>query len=517
MKIIVNALVAANMIYSLASILLLQSLRVYAQSDPVSINSTGNPILADGSYFSADPGPLVVNNTLYFLAGHDAAPQDDNNFVINEWEMFVSKSKPDPSGSEWDFYPGIIKPDEVFTWAAPGTAYASQIVQGKDGKFYLYAPVTEAQSSAADKFAIGVAVADSPLGPFKDAHPSGPILSQSKPAQNDIQNIDPTILIDDDGKVYVYYGTFGALHGYQFESDMITPIGDLTVVSTLDGFFEAPWILKRNSTYYMIYAANNVGPDSPCTPTSYHACIAYGTADSPLGPWTFRGIVLDIVSSTTSHPGAVELHDEWFLVYHTADADTGGNFRRSVAFDTMTFDDAQDPPLINKVVQTRRPSPPAAPTRNIATRAKASSNNTTPVEYWIVSINDGKTPSNPLPPEYWASYAGEQSPKTSTLTLTWNAMVTINGASMAFFADQDAGSNVGVPPPASWSMEYLEGGAWKSLDGTYPTEVTDDPVVVNFAEVNTTAVKAILIASGSDGQYGGVAVKEWEVLAPSAK
>lgn len=502
----------------LAIAVALRGFRVNAQSQPITFKSAGNPILANGSYFSADPGPLVVNNTLYILAGHDAAPQDDNSFTINEWEMFVSRSTPDPAGSEWDFYPGIIKPNDVFSWAAAGTAYAAQIVEGSDGKFYLYAPVTQAQSSSADKFAIGVAVADSPLGPFKDAHPSGPVLSQTVPPPgNDIQNIDPTVLVDDDGKVYVYYGTFGALLGYQFERDMTTPVGEVTTVSTLTGFFEAPWITKRNDTYYMLYAANNAGPDSPCTPTSYHACIAYGTASSPLGPWTFRGIVLDIVSSTTSHPGAVELNGQWYLIYHTADAETGGNFRRSVAFDEMTFDDAQDPPRINKVVQTRRPAPPAKPTRNIAPRAKASSVDATPIQYWIVAVNDGKVPSDPLPPQYWSSYTGDESPQTSTITLKWNSTVVLNGARMVFFADQAAGSDVGIPPPAKWSMDYLaDDGSWVAINGSYPTAVTDDPAELEFAQVNTTSVRAVFVASGSNGRFGGVAVKEWEVLAPSA-
>ncbi|KAH6642817.1 glycosyl hydrolase family 43 protein [Boeremia exigua] len=504
------------MLHLLASAAL--ALTVVAQRQPTTIKSQGNPILADGSYFSADPGPLVVNNTLYILAGHDAAPQNDNSFIINEWEMFVSKTTPDPKGSDWDFYPGLIKPNDVFKWAAQGTAYASQIVEGPDGKFYLYAPVTQAQSNNADKFAIGVAVADNPLGPFKDAHPAGPILSQSVPAPgNNIQNIDPTILVDDDGKVYVYYGTFGALRGYQFKSDMVTPVGSVTTVSSLTGFFEAPWIMKRNTTYYMLYAANNAGPNSPCTPTSYHACIAYGTASSPLGPWTFRGVILDIVSSTTSHPGAVEFGDKWFLVYHTADAKTGGNFRRSVAFDVMTFDDAQSPPRINKVVQTRQPAGAPAPTRNIAPRAKASSENATPIQYWIAAVNDGKVPLNPLPPQLWASYAGDSSPQKSTLTLTWSSTVKINGARIAFFADQPAGSNIGVPPPASWSMEYRIGeGAWTKISATYPTSVSDTPPEVKFNEISATSVRAVLVASGSGGKFGGVGVKEWEVLAPTA-
>ncbi|KAH6892323.1 glycosyl hydrolase [Thelonectria olida] len=500
-----------------ALLLLLQGLSAFA-ADPFTFTSTGNPILADGSYYSADPAPLVVNDTLYILSGRDEAPQDDNSFVMSEWQIFVGQS-PDPAGSSWTLHPDIARPEDVFAWAAQGTAYAAQVVQGQDDKFYLYAPVTEAASTASDKFAIGVAVASSPLGPYTDAHPAGPILSQSVPEANSIQNIDPTVLVDDDGKVYIYEGTFGELRGYELGSDMVTIKSDATVVSSLDGFFEAPWLMKRGDTYYMLYAANNAGADSPCTPTSYHACIAYGTSSSPLGPWTFQGVLLGIVSSTTSHSGAVKLGEKWYLVYHTADATDGGHFRRSVAFDELTWDDSQSPPAINKVVQTHRAGAAAAPTRNVALKAEASSVKTTPIQYWTASLNDGKIPSNPLPPDYWSSYNGDASPETSTLVLTWNETVTLNGTRVAFFADQAAGSNVGVPPPAKWVVEYKDdSGSWVAVDaeGAYPTDVTDDPAEVGFSQIKTTSLRAVLTASGSSGQFGGVGVKEWEALAPTA-
>lgn len=499
------------------SLLILHGVATFAQK---TFQSTGNPILADGSYYSADPAPLVVNNTLYIIAGHDEAPVDQNAFVINEWEMFVSTS-PKPSGGEWALHPAFARPHEIFSWAAEGTAYAAQVVQGPDGKFYLYAPVTEADSANTDPFAIGVAVADSPLGPYTDAHPSGPILSQSVPSPgNDIQNIDPTVLVDDDGKAYIYYGTFGQLLGYELADDMVTTVGDVTTVTSLTGFFEAPWIMKRNDTYYMLYAANNAGPDSPCTPTSYHACIAYGTASSPLGPWTFQDVILGIVSSTTSHSGAVELNGQWYLIYHTADAAAGGHFRRSVAFDLLTFDDTHSPPTINPVVPTKRPQPAREPTRNIAPKASASSLNETPIQYWVESLHDGAVPSTPLPPDYWSSYAAEDSPEESTLVYAWNDTVALNGVRMAFFADQDAGADVGIPPPASWHVEYLdEAGAWVRVgnETAYPLEVTDVPEEVSFGEVSTTSIRAVIGASGSGSQFGGVAVKEWEALAPTAQ
>ena len=67
----------------------------------------------------------------------------------------------------------FANPSKVFKWAAPGRAYAAQIGKGPSGKFYLYAPVVYAAATTKDKFAIGVAVADSPLGPWIDAHPAG--------------------------------------------------------------------------------------------------------------------------------------------------------------------------------------------------------------------------------------------------------------------------------------------------------------------------------------------------------
>lgn len=74
-------------------------------------------------------------------------------------------------------------------------------MRGPDARFYLFAPVVHAAATTRDRFAIGVAVADAPLGPWVDAHPAGPVVSQSHPVPNDIQNIDPTVFVDDDGRV----------------------------------------------------------------------------------------------------------------------------------------------------------------------------------------------------------------------------------------------------------------------------------------------------------------------------
>src|SRR3546814_6012455 len=86
-----------------------------------------------------------------------------------------------------------MRPEAICARAEPGRAYAGQVVEGDDGRYYFYASVVEKESGAKDRFAIGVAVADSPLGPWRDAHPAGPIISQRVPEANELQNIDPTV------------------------------------------------------------------------------------------------------------------------------------------------------------------------------------------------------------------------------------------------------------------------------------------------------------------------------------
>lgn len=476
----------------------------------------GNPILADGAYYTTDPAPFVAEGKLWILTGRDMAPPDVNDFIMPEWQMLETS---DPASGHWRHYPEVAKPHAVFAWAEEGRAYAGQIIQGPDKRYYFYAPVLEANSDAKDRFAIGVAVSDSPTGPWVDAHPSGPIISQRVPEKNAIQNIDPTVMIDDDGKVYLFWGTFGALRGIELKRDMVTVKGHEHEITGLTGFFEAPWIMKRKGTYYMLYAGNQAGPNSDCTPAVYHACIAYGTASKPFGPWTYRGVVLDPVSSTTSHSGAVEFKGQWYLAYHTADAKGGGHFRRSVALDKMEWDDSVTPARIRKVIQTHRPAPAVEPTRNVARSAWATASNVpVPVQYWIASLNDGVTKANPLPPDMWGSWRPDN-PKSQWIEYRWDQPVTLNGSRIWFWNDQPAGSSIGVAPPASWHIEYWDEARkqWVAVDaasayGTQPGQFQD----VAFKPVTTRCVRAVMQASGTGKDHAAMAVQEWEMLAPQA-
>lgn len=497
----------------LGGCLLAASLGLAAQTvPPRRIHAAGNPIMADGTYYSADPAPLVADGKLYILAGRDEAPPDVNDFIMKQWQLLATD---DVAGGEWMHYPSLLRPEQVFAWAAAGRAYAGQIVRGPDRRYYLYAPVEERDSANPDKFAIGVAVADSPLGPWRDAHPQGPIVSQSLPEKNDIQNIDPTVMVDDDGRVYLYWGTFGRLRGIELERDMLTPKGRAVSVTTLDGYFEAPWLFKRNGTYYMVYADNKAGRSSECTPTLYHACIAYGTADAPLGPWTYRGVILARVSSTTSHPGIIEYKGQWYITYHTADAQGGGHFRRSVAIDKVEWDDSTTPARMRRVVQTHAPKAEPPPQRNIAPAALATASNgpDIPVQYWLHALNDGVVKKSPLPPDMWGSWTPHNPPR-QWIQYSWDRPVTIDGSRIVFWADHPAGADVGITPPRSWHLEYRHDGAWRPVPkaGNYGRR----PGVfeqVAFAPVTTRCLRAMFDASGEGARHAALAVQEWEVLA----
>lgn len=477
------------------------------------IRGQGNPILGDGSFYSADPAPLVSNGTLYILAGRDQAAENVNDFVMNEWQVFATH---DVGSHQWTHYPSFLRPEQVFHWAAPGHAYAGQIVQAKNGRFYLYAPVQERNSTNEDKFAIGVAVAPTVLGPWVDAHPSGPVISQSVPVPNRIQNIDPTAFVEADGRTFLYWGTFGELRGAELDSDMVTLKGTPIAVHTLPGFFEAPWLFRRADTWYMVYADNQAGPDSPCTPAIYHACIAYGTAPTALGPWTYQGVILPPVSSTTSHPGVIEFKGKWYLVYHTADARGGGNFRRSVALDEVHWDDGAKPARMLPVVPTRPPQPLMPPQRNIAPAALATaSNEPVPVQYWLRALNDGKTPQNPLPPEMWGSWT-PHNPASQWIQYAWSQPVTLNEARLWFWGDQPPGASTGVTAPASWDLQYWNGVAWAGVTGAtaYGTELQQFNAV-RFNPVTTRCLRARFNASGANGHFAALGVEEFEAEAPA--
>jgi len=122
---------------------------------------------------------------------------------------------------------------------------------------------------------IGVASSTSPTGPFSDAKGSA-IITDNTPNSSDL-NIDPCVFVDDDGQVYLVWGCYWEIRMVKLQSNMIDTIGTPTKPSGVNNFREAPWLFKRNNTYYLLYAAGA----NPAT-------IEYCTASNPMDPYTHR-------------------------------------------------------------------------------------------------------------------------------------------------------------------------------------------------------------------------------------
>jgi len=143
-----------------------------------------NPIVQTN--YTADPAPMVDKGTVYLYTTHDEDKTVRNFFTMNDWRCYSSTDM-----VNWTDH-GAIFNFKDFTWAR-GDAWAGQCVF-RNGKYYFYVPVNQKNGGNA----IGVAVSDSPTGPFKDAI--------GKPLLTGYGYIDPTVYIDTDGQAYLYWG-----------------------------------------------------------------------------------------------------------------------------------------------------------------------------------------------------------------------------------------------------------------------------------------------------------------------
>jgi beta-xylosidase len=293
-----------------------------ACTPPKAGTSKSNPLFTD--QYTADPGAMVDNCTFYIACGHD---EGSTGFVMREW--FVLKSTDMVNWTKT-----VAMKLSTFAWA-DANAWAGQMIKAKNGKYYWYVPVNERGSG----MAIGVAVADSPEGPWKDALGKALINDKLEMTNWNYTNagqtpytIDPTVFIDDDGQAYLQYGGFWRLVTMKLNSDMISINGKM-VESTPGSYFESPYLIKRNGVYYQIYAAKQ----NPAT-------IDYATSNSPMGPWTRKGTVLPILPKVagqdepTNHAAVAEFAGQWYIVYHVSNGPNGGGtYKREVAVDKLYF------------------------------------------------------------------------------------------------------------------------------------------------------------------------------------
>ncbi len=284
------------------------------------VSKAQNPIVEN--IFTADPAAMVYNDTVYLYTGHD---EGTSYYNMNDWQLFTTTDM-----VNWTAH-GEILNVSAFSWAS-GDAWAAE-VQERDGKFYFY--VCAEHNSISGK-AIGVAVSDSPTGPFVDARGTALVTNDmTTQVSSTWDDIDPTVFVDDNGDAYIYWGNSGCYYA-KLKDNMIELDGTIHFVD-LPSYTEAPYIHKKDDTYYLSYAYG------------WEEQIAYATAPSITGPWTYQGIINTHVNNcNTNHQSIIEFKNQWYFIYHTGDI--GGSYQRSVAVDYLFYNADGS---IREVVQTR--------------------------------------------------------------------------------------------------------------------------------------------------------------------
>ena len=299
--------------------------------------------------YTADPSAHVFNGRIYIYPSHDidaGIPFDDlgSHFAMEDYHVLSMNT---PDGEVTDH--GVALHVKDVPWAsrqmwAPDAAY-------KEGKYYLYFPAKRPDGI----FQIGVAIGNSPTGPFI-AEPE---------AIKDSYSIDPCVFRDDDGTFYMYFGGLwgGQLQSYRnnkYNKECAEPLahepalGPRVALLTSDmkqfgeapkeiiitdengqpllagdngrRFFEASWMHKHKGKYYFSYSTGDTH------------LICYAVGNNPYGPFTFRGIVLNPVVGWTSHHSIVEFNGKWYLFYHDSSLSKGVTHLRCVKVTELTID-----------------------------------------------------------------------------------------------------------------------------------------------------------------------------------
>ena len=278
-----------------------------------------NPIT--DKMFTADPAAMVHDGTVYLYTGHDE--DTDNKFYkMNDWLLFTSTDM-----VNWQHQGPIMKVSD-FAWAKEH-AWAAHMIE-RDGKFYFYTSVYQKDKKG---FAIGVGVADTPYGPFKDARGSALLTNDmTTHTPNDWDDIDPAIYIEENGDAYMFFGNLVPKY-VKLKDNMIELDGEIKVMD-LPNFTEALWVHKKGEYYYVSYASG------------FPQTIHYAMSKSIHGPWEYKGLLNEMAgNSETNHQSIIEFKGKDYFIYHNAaiqhnsEIGAGGRYRRSVAVDKLEYND----------------------------------------------------------------------------------------------------------------------------------------------------------------------------------
>ena len=292
-----------------------------------------NPIVTH--CYTADPAPIVFegNDSLYVYCDEDMNVPGVNDFYYMErWRVYSTVDM-----VNWTDH-GNAMPRTAFQWGREGTCWASQCVK-KGDYYYWYMCLSKPNDW---RHYIGFGRSKKPSGPFTD------FLRRPLFDTGEGGDIDPTVFIDDDGQIYLYWGNNKLRYAKLLSLPIAinTKIGNNGIVNVpltkeafggvkvndkltgKDCYEEGPWLDKRGDNYYLMYAAGGV-PEH----------ISYSMSKSPEGPWEYKGVVMkqQDTNSFTNHSGMVHYKGKDYFFYHTGWAKGGGGYNRSMAVEEMHF------------------------------------------------------------------------------------------------------------------------------------------------------------------------------------
>lgn len=258
--------------------------------------------------YTADPAPFVFNDTIFLYTTHDE--DDSEGFKMQDWLLYTSTDM-----VNWQDHGAVASLKDFKWYKGNNGAWAEQVIE-RNGKWYMYCPI--------HGNGIGVLVADSPYGPFVD--PIGKPLVWQREHWYDI---DPTVLIDNDGQAYMYWGN-PELYYVKLNENMISYSGEIVKMPKIQDYQEGPWIYKRNNKYYLAFA-------STCCPEG----IGYAMSDKATGPWTYKGHIMDHTPRTRgNHPGIIDYKGKSYcfgLCYDVFRLETGRHAERRSAIAAEMF------------------------------------------------------------------------------------------------------------------------------------------------------------------------------------
>lgn len=287
------------------------------------IPPNGNPVVSHK--FGADPYALAVDGRVYLYNTYDALEYDgDGNVKDNSYSTINKLSVISSSDLvNWTDHGAIqvAGPTGAAAWATQSWAPAAahKVIHGED-RFFLY--------FANNASGIGVLTSDSPVGPWID--PIGkPLITRNTPGVEGVTWLfDPAVLVDDDGKAYIYFGG-GVPEGkaempdtarvMQLGEDMVSVLGEAVTIPA-PYMFEDSGINKFGGRYYYTYCSNFSGgtrPENSPPPGE----IAYMVSEHPMGPWTYQGTILKNPGhffgvGGNNHHVIFQLRQNWYIAYH---------------------------------------------------------------------------------------------------------------------------------------------------------------------------------------------------------